>query len=122
MEPFSQLNRIVGEGIDFPYISMYTINSRFEWDSAKARRNALKHGVDFKEAATAFYDPQAMVADDMAHSQYEQRRWLIGESMSGRVLVVIFCMRSGPAIRIISARPAGSKERLHYEQNKGIPI
>lgn len=29
----------------------------FEWDADKAAANALKHGVRFEEAATAFADP-----------------------------------------------------------------
>jgi len=30
---------------------------RFEWDSAKARENLQKHGVEFLEATTIFGDP-----------------------------------------------------------------
>jgi uncharacterized DUF497 family protein len=29
----------------------------FTWDARKALANLKKHGVDFKEAATIFYDP-----------------------------------------------------------------
>ena len=32
----------------------------FEWDSDKAARNLLKHGVSFQEAATIFGDPLAI--------------------------------------------------------------
>jgi len=28
----------------------------FEWDSGKARENLRKHGVDFPEATTAFWE------------------------------------------------------------------
>ncbi|MGP8247717.1 MAG: BrnT family toxin [Bryobacteraceae bacterium] len=33
---------------------------RFEWDPAKALRNAREHGVSFERAATVFLDPRAM--------------------------------------------------------------
>lgn len=101
---------------------MYIDNRRFEWDSGKARRNALRHGIGFKDAATAFDDPDALLADDPAHSRRERREWLIGLSARGRLLVVVFTMRPGPAIRIISARRASARERERYERNKGIPV
>lgn len=59
---------------------MYIESMRFEWDSEKARRNSLKHGVGFKEATTAFDDPEGLIADDGEHSETERRQWLIGES------------------------------------------
>jgi len=33
----------------------------FEWDEAKRARNRQIHGVDFEEAATAFFDPLAVI-------------------------------------------------------------
>jgi uncharacterized DUF497 family protein len=36
----------------------------FEWDSAKAASNLVKHGVSFPEAATVFADPYAVYLDD----------------------------------------------------------
>lgn len=95
---------------------MYTKNVRFEWDSEKARRNSLKHGVGFKEATTAFDDLDGLIADDEEHSETESRQWLIGESALRRVLVVIFTVRAS-IIRIISARPASTQERKTYEES-----
>jgi uncharacterized DUF497 family protein len=42
---------------------------------------------------------------------------LIGESLRGRLLVVVHTER-GDRVRIISARPATNKERLRYEENE----
>ena len=98
---------------------MYIINVQFEWDDQKAQRNALKHGILFEEATTAFHDPEGLIAEDSAHSQQEQREWFIGESSENRLLVIVFTRR-GQAIRLISARPAGRKERRLYEQSKRI--
>jgi uncharacterized DUF497 family protein len=36
----------------------------FEWDSAKAASNLVKHGISFPEAATVFADPFAVYLDD----------------------------------------------------------
>ena len=45
----------------------------FEWDRAKAERNARKHRVSFDEAVTAFYDPLAAAFDALGHSVGEHR-------------------------------------------------
>ena len=34
---------------------------RFEWDSNKNDINITKHGIDFREASTVFYDENAIV-------------------------------------------------------------
>ena len=95
---------------------MYTEMRRFEWDDLKARRNAWKHGISFEEAATVFHDPDYFVAEDIAHSHAERRHWLLGKTAFEKVLVVIFTMRPGGVVRIISARPASRKERARYEK------
>ena len=100
---------------------MYIKSVRFVWDSGKARRNSIKHGVGFKEAATAFDDPEGLLADDEEHSGEEPRQWLIGESAKGRVLVAVFTIRDRD-IRIIIARPAEVEERRQYEENRNIPL
>ena len=96
---------------------------RFEWDERKAAANRAKHGISFALAITALDDPFALVAPDEAHSTpQEERRWLIGESDSG-VLVVVFTVRHpGNAHRIISARPANRKERQRYVESKELPL
>ena len=88
----------------------------FEWDDAKARSNALKHSIRFKEAAEAFNDPDALTVEDVAHSRMERRDRLIGDTSAGRLIVAVFTVRPGPAIRIISARAAGREERFQYER------
>ena len=97
---------------------MYTDNGRFEWDAAKARSNSLRHGVGFREAETAFDDPEYCLTDDLAHSKKEARHWLIGETSAGRLIVVVFTVRTGGAVRIISAREATEYEKEIYEDNR----
>jgi uncharacterized DUF497 family protein len=46
---------------------------RFEWDTEKEKANVTKHGVDFSEATTAFYDLEKLVQIDAVHSGEEPR-------------------------------------------------
>ena len=88
---------------------------RFDWDRDKNISNIEKHGVSFKEAATAFFDPNAVIIDDDSHSQYEERFFLIGFSANYRLLTVCHCYRENEEIiRIISARKATKNEQKLY--------
>ena len=87
----------------------------FEWDSNKAERNFIKHGVTFESAANAFSDMYARVVPDSRHSDYEERFFLIGMDLSSRVLTVCYCeRREGTTIRIISARKSTKTEAEQY--------
>ena len=92
----------------------------FEWDRAKAVSNARKHGVSFDDAATVFGDTLLLSMLDSEHSDFEQRWISHGQSRRGKLLVVIHTYHeiddSRTAVRIISARPATSRERRNYEQ------
>lgn len=89
----------------------------FEWDPRKARLNLTRHGVTFEEATRAFVDPLAKIFEDVGHSAAERREILIGHSEPGRLLVVCFVERP-TAVRLFSARPATSRERHDYEENR----
>jgi len=87
----------------------------FEWDEEKARSNYRKHGVQFEEARTVFYDESAAFYHDPEHSDDEDRFILLGMSARLRVVVVCHCFRqSESVIRIISARKATSRESSEY--------
>jgi uncharacterized protein len=87
---------------------------RFEWDSEKAAENLRKHRVSFDEAATAFFDPLSMTAQDPDHAVGERRFITMGASSGGRLLVVAHTER-GSVLRIITARLASATERKRYE-------
>ncbi|MBI5488041.1 MAG: BrnT family toxin [Deltaproteobacteria bacterium] len=89
---------------------------RFEWDPAKARRNEMKHGVRFSEAATVFGDPLAATAVDPVRSAREARFLTIGHARSGRLLIVAHVDRNG-SVRLISARSVTPRERKAYEED-----
>ncbi len=90
---------------------------RFLWDRDKADTNLRKHGVDFHEAATAFGDLLSITIPDPAHSISEERWLLLGQSLTGRLLVVAYT-EDRDEIRIISARAATRRERQTYEEDR----
>ena len=88
---------------------------KFDWDEAKNQANIRKHGISFQEAITVFYDDDALIIQDDAHSELEERFILIGFSYKANILVVCHCYREQDSIiRIISARKASTKERKSY--------
>lgn len=88
---------------------------KFIWDRNKNISNIEKHGISFKSAALAFFDPNAATLDDFSHSLDEERFLLIGLSETQRLLTVCHCYREDDAvIRIISARKATKQEEREY--------
>ena len=51
----------------------------FEWDSEKAKRNKIKHGIGFKLAARVFEDEERIELRDEEHSDDEDRWQVIGK-------------------------------------------
>ena len=88
---------------------------RFEWDPRKAKSNKKKHGVSFKEAKSVFFDEQALLLEDPQPLHEEERFFLLGLSVSLRLLVVVHAVREEDVIRIISARKATRLETRGYE-------
>ena len=44
----------------------------FDWDENKNQKNQVKHGISFEEAKTVFWDDNAIMFDDVAHSEEEE--------------------------------------------------
>ena len=87
----------------------------FEWDENKNLINQKKHGINFDEASSVFFDERAILFDDPEHSDYEDRFLLLGMSETANVCIVCHCYReSDTVIRIISARKATRKEVDRY--------
>jgi hypothetical protein len=83
----------------------------FTWEERTALANLRKHGVSFVEAATAFGDALSLTIPDPDHSVHEERFVLIGLTARRHLVVVAYVERDA-TIRIISARPAGRRERI----------
>ena len=88
----------------------------FEWDEGNARKNE-KHGVIQIEAEEALISKSLLITSDKKHSDEEERFRAYGQTKLGRLLTIIFTLRSeGRFIRVISARDMHVKERRIYEQ------
>ena len=96
----------------------------FEWDTVKAKRNLMKHGVQFSEAVTIWLDSNSLEIHDLYDSSSEERWIRIGLSRNAHVLVVVYTeMIEETLCRIISARKATRAEAKQYFEDsyeKGI--
>lgn len=89
--------------------------TRFEWDPAKDSENQWKHGVAFKLAQYVFADPDRVIAEDLSHSQDEQRFFCFGRIGDG-ILTVRFTRR-GHVIRIFGAGYWRKGKRIYEQEN-----
>ena len=92
----------------------------FSWDQNKNAMNKIKHGIDSFEAATVFYDDNAILFDDPDHSEFEERFLILGISQTEKLCIVSHCYRDNDnVIRIISARKATKNETKVYTEGIG---
>lgn len=87
----------------------------FDWDEFKANRNKARHGVSFDIAARVFLDPFRIETHDNREN-YGEDRWVTIGVVVQIVLYVVYTVRDGDTIRLISARKANEKERKQYHQ------
>ena len=86
-----------------------------EWDADKAARNLRKHGVEFSVAARTFCDPCRIEVYD-GREGYGEDRWATIGYVAPALLYVVYTVRIGETIRLISARKANEQERKQYRQ------
>lgn len=90
----------------------------FDWDAGNLSKNSLKHNVTNKETEEVFSnDP--LVSEDVKHSDKEKRFRALGKTNNGRLLFIVFTLRTikqEVKIRIISARDTNKKEEVDYEK------
>lgn len=82
-------------------------------DADKNARNQWNHGVDFKVAVQAFFDPFARVVDGSRNG--DMRDKLIGYLDDNRLFAVVHLELEGESYRIVSAWPASPAERDIYD-------
>ena len=88
----------------------------FEWDDDKDKENQAKHEVSFSLAQQAFLDPHRIIAEDINHSEEEDRFYCIGRVGEG-IMTVRFTYR-GNVIRIYGAGYWRKGRMVYEEQNK----
>ena len=89
----------------------------FEWDERNTGKNWQKHRVTPSECEEMFFNRPLVVADDIKHSEKENRFYALGHADSGRMLFVVFTVRQN-LIRVVSARDMSQKERKVYESHE----
>lgn len=75
------------------------------WDEPKRQRNLAKHGLDFADLTTAFFETARV------ETAKEGRFLAIGELDGVAILAVVFCPLGSEALSVISMRPASRIER-----------
>ncbi len=92
------------------------LKASFEWDHAKDRENLRKHDVPFSKAQLAFADPRRVIAQDLEHSQAEQRFYCFGRVDDG-IMTVRFTYRTD-VIRIIGAGYWRKGKAIYEQENR----
>jgi len=89
----------------------------FQWDKYNIEKNWEKHKVSPVESEQAFFNQPLIVAEDVQHSQEEERFYALGRTDQDRRLFITFTIRK-KQIRVISSRDMNKKERKIYEKRK----
>jgi uncharacterized DUF497 family protein len=87
----------------------------FEWDEWNVSKNWVRHRVTTEEAESIFFHDPLLLRTDTAHSEKEKRYQVLGETVSGRALLIVFTIRK-KMIRVISARDMSRKESEAYNK------
>lgn len=86
----------------------------FEWDDDNSQKTWTKHHVIPSECEQIFFHRPLIVAEDVKHSQKENRYYGLGQTDRNRYLFAVYTVRHN-LIRVISARDMSRKERKVYE-------
>jgi uncharacterized DUF497 family protein len=87
----------------------------FEWDDGNLDHIA-EHGISAEEAEEAVEDPRRTLAPAYGVAG-ERRRAVLGATVAGRLLFVVYTHRGG-RIRVITARDATPRERRRYQSGR----
>jgi uncharacterized DUF497 family protein len=93
------------------------LQTRFQWDERKDRRNAVKHGFPIEVAVEVFQDPLFISIEDFSQSDETKYR-AFGRIRNWNILLLVYSVAEQgdvEVIRIISARKATTSERRLYE-------
>ena len=118
----AQTNPLTTPFVHVVYVYMRTQPKviEFDWDKGNLDKSYRKHGISSKETEEVFVSEEFFVIPDVKHSQAETRFIGLGQTITGKKLLVIFTMRQNK-IRIISARRIHRKEVDKYEKAKKDP-
>ena len=84
-----------------------------EWDEDNIWKNEIKHGVTEEEIEQCFNNPPFVI---FPHKKIRDRRVLLGRTLGGRNLFIVFQHKSVEVARPIHARDMKTNERRMYEK------
>lgn len=84
----------------------------YEWDEGKRLANLAKHGVDFALAADLEWET-ALTVPDTRFGYGEERNTTFG-FIGDRLYALVWTLRAGGVVRIISLRKANRREVRGY--------
>jgi uncharacterized DUF497 family protein len=88
----------------------------FEWGEDKDKINRQKHYMPLKAGIPAFDDENAIEFEDDRYDYGEERTVLIGFDDRTKLLYVVYTMRKGDVIRLVSVRKAIKSEIKLYQR------
>ncbi len=94
----------------------YYTTVEFEYDPAKSKTNAKKHGIDFEQATLLWNDEKRV--EFVARFADEPRLGLVGEH-ADKLWTAIFTTRED-RVRIISVRRARKNEEAIYHDSERV--
>lgn len=89
---------------------------KYEWDEAKNRKNAAKHGLSFEDAEEVFSGTCITFEDD--RFDYGEERLITLGLLAGRLVVIAHSPRD-EGTRIISMRKGNRREQKIYQERLG---
>ena len=90
---------------------------QFEWDDAKNKLNEQKHDISFYDAQKAFLDKYRVIAEDLDHSNKNEKRFFCFGQVDDGIITVRFTIRKG-YIRIIGAGFWRKGKKIYEKENK----
>lgn len=92
----------------------------FDWDDGNSSKSVTKHGIETTEVESVFDLRLASpMGEQVSPPVHEERLCLVGPSLTGRLISVVFTLREGK-VRPISSRKANRKEKARYEEVRKI--
>ena len=88
---------------------------KIEFDENKSAANKDKHGIDFDEARSLWYDPDLL--EIPAKTVQDENRYLVIGKIENKHWSAVVTYRD-EGIRIISVRRSREKEAQYYESRR----
>ena len=90
----------------------------FIWLPDIIEKIILKHNINQDEVEEVFFNSPMFRVVEKGHRKGENVYSALGQTDSGRYVIVIFIHKNNNLALILSARDMDKKERKHYERKK----